>query len=360
MVQTLRGNLQETWGSAHRPYSLLRMPLTSLSLSLSVHSGFWPLPSEECPDRPSNGGGRGESYPYPPRASGSQLGPGTPRTAEAGPGEEAGGRRGWEGRSWSEEGPRAARPDPELHRPLPAVGHASLQACEPMSGSSGPGQRAFPAQGSPLSCAPASRGIWQGFPMTSQETRQSPELCRHLHLVGDSSVGTGPWGHSPAEECTATGAWPEPLPTPLALVPSRPARLSSGHLNSSLRKDQSGLEEGLVASTTTLMAGFHRGWQRGRGSGIRGSGDGEPWPSIPSTRRAAKGREGVLQRTGRCSQQCCHGLWAPWPLPLSSTAPSPWDRELAPGVKAEHPCPSRKPGSLSGPRLPLRSCWARG
>lgn len=114
------------------------------------------------------------------------------RPAEAGPGEEAGGRRGWEGRSWSEEGPRAARPDPELHRPLPAVGHASLQACEPMSDSSGPGQRAFPAQGSPLSCAPASRGIWQGFPMTSQETRQSPELCRHLHLGGGGQL-SGDW-----------------------------------------------------------------------------------------------------------------------------------------------------------------------
>lgn len=51
--------------------------------------------------------------------------------------------------------------------------------------------------------------------MTSQETgdiaasavAQIPELCRHLHLVGGSSVGAGPRGHSPAEECRATGSW---------------------------------------------------------------------------------------------------------------------------------------------------------
>lgn len=94
---------------------------------------------------------------------------------------------------------------------------------------------------------PRLRGIWQGFPMTSQETLQSPELCRHLHLVGTAQWGLGPGDppllrnaqqQAPGLSSRPCGAWASPHPL---------ARVPSGHLNSSLRKDQSSLEEGEVA-----------------------------------------------------------------------------------------------------------------
>lgn len=168
-------------------------------------------------------------------------------------------------------------------------------------------------------------GIWQGFPMTSWETLQSPELCWHPGL-GGPLAGTEPWGCSHAGECTATGVGlrSRQPPTP---VPRGPSRLDPG------------------------TVGFHPARQRDRGSGVWGSGDGEPRPCIPSTPRAARAGQGCpWGRTPAAGPTNAH----------QAPPPTARDGGAAPGPRPPTqpvPAPTR---SLSGPPFLLGGCLSRG
>lgn len=96
-------------------------------------------------------------------------------------------------------------PCPELPRPRPEV-HPAGPALGPGRGVPSPGklraERLCPSPaGWPAPLPTPSWGIWQGFPMTSREMLQSPELCWHPGL-GGLPAGTGPWGRRlQAGEC---------------------------------------------------------------------------------------------------------------------------------------------------------------
>ena len=121
-----------------------------------------------------------------------------------------------------------------------------------------------------------------------------------------------PWGRSPAGECTATGVGlcSRQTPTP---VPRGPSRLNPG------------------------TVGFHPARQRDRGSSVWGSRDGEPWPCIPSTSRAARAGQGCPWG----QDTCCRPHKRP---PSSTTHPpgwrsSPWAQAADPAS----PSPSLQP-----------------
>lgn len=303
----------------------------------------WSVTSEECPGHKSDrGGSKSLVHALSPLPLGLR--------ASAGPGEPQGGSIPPLSRG---VGGRAGAGDPQ-----PAVGHTGWDvSCGGSDSWSGPGKRAFPAQQSQLSCAPASllpptlplghlAGVSHDLPGEAAE----PQAVPHRHLEGDSSEETGPWGRAAAEERTATGAWPagwlwgpEPPPLPSGPWPRPSARLSSAPLNSSLRKDQSSLEKGQA----TLMAASTRD---GRGRGTQVSGDGGlGTPSLPHPEQPERGQGG--QNTAADSQ----------PPAVGSVAPSCWDR----GATADRPQPaplpwqgsllSSAPSSLSGTLLPPNS-----
>ena len=168
-------------------------------------------------------------------------------------------------------------------------------------------------------------GIWQGFPMTSWETLQSPELCWHLGL-GGPLAGTEPWGRSHAGECTATGVGlrSRQPPTP---VPRGPSRLDPG------------------------TVGFH---PHGRGTGARASGGpgmvNHGPASLPHPEQRGQGRgapgDGHLPQAPQ--------------TPTKLHRPPPGTEEQPPGPRPPTqpvPAPAR---SLSGPPFLLGGCLSRG
>lgn len=130
-----------------------------------------PLTSEQCPGSGSQQG----------RAPGDSLvhgSPGHPQTQGGSRQAEWGDKSGAREQGCEEEPRDGACPRPKLHRP-PACRRPRGPGCEPPSLSPlSSGKRGQPGPESPvqlcsrvtLTIPPPSLGIWQGFPMTSQET----------------------------------------------------------------------------------------------------------------------------------------------------------------------------------------------